>query len=158
MRRLYLGLGLFAALAPPAIAAEQDPRVGNWKLLAYELVVDDGQPQAVFGQHPNGHIILTPQGRMMAFISAEQRQAGGSEAAKAKLLETMFAYTGTYRIEGNDFITTVDGSWIESLNGTQQRRHTTLVGDKLTIISEPQPSPPVIGGKTFYGKLYWQRE
>jgi hypothetical protein len=66
--------------------------------------------------------------------------------------KSMIAYSGKYRIEGNDFVTTVDVSWNEAWNGTEQRRHCTLDGDKLMIVSAPQPST-VFVGKTSYDRL-----
>jgi len=43
----------------------------------------------------------------------------------------MLASSGLYRVEGNDFITTVEVSWNEQWNGTEQRRHYRIEGDKL---------------------------
>ena len=68
----------------------------------------------------------------------------------------MFAYTGKYRVEGNDFVTIVDVSWNEEWNGTEQRRHYNLEGNKLTIETVPQPSP--LDKQAFYAKLVWERE
>jgi len=67
------------------------------------------------------------------------------------------SYTGKYRIEGNDFITTVDVSWNEIWNGTEQRRHDTIEGDKLFIESAPAPSI-LFPGRTDFRRIVWERE
>lgn len=69
----------------------------------------------------------------------------------------MIAYSGRYRVEGNQFVTIVDVSWNEAWNGTEQRRTYEFKDGKLFIISAPQPSP-VIPGKMSYGKLTFVRE
>jgi hypothetical protein len=73
------------------------------------------------------------------------------------LHKSMLAYSGKYRIGGNDFITLVDVSWNEAWNGTEQRRHFRIEGDKLFIESEPASSI-VFPGKTDFRRIVWERE
>jgi hypothetical protein len=54
----------------------------------------------------------------MALTTAEARAPGETEPEHAALHKSMLAYTGKYRLEGEEFITTVDASWNESWNGT----------------------------------------
>jgi lipocalin-like protein len=63
----------------------------------------------------------------------------------------------TFRIEGADFVTTVDVSWNEAWTGTEQRRRFSFVEDKLFIESAPQPST-LFPGKTVVGRLVWERD
>ena len=69
----------------------------------------------------------------------------------------MLAYTGKYRIEGNDFITVVDASWNEAWNETEQRRHFRMEGDRLFIESAPAPSL-LFQGKVDFRRIVWERE
>jgi hypothetical protein len=138
------------------VAANQHPLVGNWKLVSVQVIVDNGAPQAYLGEHPKGYLILTPEGRMMALATSDTRKPSASDAERAELWKSMFAYTGKYRIEGNDFVTIVDVSWNEEWNGTEQRRHYNLDGNTLTIETVPQPSP--FDKRTSYAKLVWERE
>jgi hypothetical protein len=138
-------------------AANQVSLVGSWKLVAYRIVVANEAPRAALGEHPNGYLILTPQGRMSALLTAGDRKFGSSDAERAELWKSMVAYSGEYRTEGNDFVTTVDASWNEVWNGTEQRRHYKIEADRLSIVTVPQPSP-IYGGKTYYAELVWQRE
>jgi hypothetical protein len=80
-----------------------------------------GQSQDFFGAKPKGSLILTASGRAIALTTAEHRTPGDSEAQRAALHKSMLAYTGRYRIEGDEFVTTVDASWNEAWNGTEQR-------------------------------------
>ena len=62
------------------------------------------------GDHPTGYVIFTPEGRLVN-LSAEGRQAAESNADRAELLSSMIAYTGTYRLEDDRWITQVDVAW-----------------------------------------------
>jgi hypothetical protein len=69
----------------------------------------------------------------------------------------MLAYTGKYRLEGDEFITTVDASWNESWNGTEQSRRFKIEGDKLFIESAPAPSI-LFPGEVDFRRIVWGRE
>jgi hypothetical protein len=130
--------------------------VGNWKLISWQVVTGT-EAQDVFGAHPRGYLILTREGRAMALTTAERRMGGESDAERAALHRSMLAYTGRYRVEGSDFITTVDVSWNESWNGSEQRRHYRIEGDKLFIDSAPAPSI-TSPGQNDYRRIVWERE
>ena len=89
--------------------------------------------------------------------TAQDRRPGMGDAERAALHKSMLAYSGKYRVEGNDFVTAVDVSWNEEWNGTEQRRHFRLEGDKLFIESAPAPSI-VFPGKTDFRRIVWERE
>jgi hypothetical protein len=93
----------------------------------------------------------------MALTTADNRKGGMGDAERAALHKSMLAYTGKYRIEDSDFITVVDISWNEDWNGTEQRRHFRLEGDKLFIETAPAPSI-VFPGKIDFRRIVWQRE
>ena len=157
MRVLLLSLCIVLALSPHSkVAAHQHPLVGNWKLVSVQIIFDNGTPQALFGEHPKGYLILTPEGRMMALGTSDTRESSANDGERAELWKSMFAYSGKYRIEGNDFVTIVDVSWNEEWNGTEQRRHYNLQGNRLTIETVSQPSP--IDKRISYAKLVWERE
>ena len=93
----------------------------------------------------------------MVLTTAEERKAGTADAERSALHRSMLAYTGRYRIEGEDFVTRVDASWNEEWNGTEQRRHFRIDGDKLFIESAPAPSI-VFPGKSDFRRIVWERE
>jgi hypothetical protein len=150
-------LAILLAISSPAFAAGSDGLIGNWKLVSWQVIVENEPPQNVFGPNPKGYLILTREGRSMALTTADNRKGGMGDAERAALHKSMLAYTGKYHIEGSDFITVVDISWNEDWNGTEQRRHFRLEGDKLFIESAPPPSI-VFPGKIDFRRIVWERE
>lgn len=140
----------------PAIAADADALVGNWKLVSWQVIVD-GEAHDLFGLNPKGYLILTPEGRSAAITTAEDRKPGESDAERAALHRSMLAYTGKYRVEGDDFVTTVDASWNEAWNGTEQRRHYRIEGHRLFIESAPAPSI-MFPGRVDFRRIVWERD
>lgn len=154
MRTLLL---ILCFLTNPRFTAPPEDLIGVWKLVSWQVIVGNQPPQDVFGLHPKGYLILTREGRAIALTTAEHRKPGTQDAARADLHKSMLAYSGRYRIEGNDFITRVDVSWNEEWNGTDQRRHFRLEGNKLFIETAPAPSI-VFPGKTDFRRIVWERE
>jgi hypothetical protein len=152
-----MALGISAIIATGLRADEPHPLVGNWKLVSWQVIADDGKPQDMFGTAPSGYLVLTPEGRSIVLTTASGRKPGTDDPARAALQKSMLSYSGHYRIEGSDFITTVDVSWNEEWNGTEQRRHYRIEGDRLFIESAPAPSM-VFPGKTDFRRIVWVRE
>jgi len=144
------------AIAGPMRAAESDALIGNWKIVSWQVVVGN-ETLNPFGSHPKGYLILTHEGRAMAINTADSRKAGMGDAERAALHKSMLAYSGKYRIEDDEFITTVDVSWNEIWNGTEQRRHYRIEGDRLLIESAPAPSL-LFPGKADFRRIVLERE
>ena len=155
--KTVMAFAVAAIIATAAVADEQRSLVGNWKLISWQVVGDDGTPQDVFGTTPSGYLVLTPEGRSIVLTTASGRRPGTDDAARAALQKSMLSYSGRYRVEGGDFITTVDVSWNEEWNGTEQRRHYRIDGDKLFIESAPAPSM-AFPGKMDFRRIIWVRE
>ncbi|HEX9472357.1 MAG TPA: lipocalin-like domain-containing protein [Bradyrhizobium sp.] len=151
-----LALTAGIAVSSTARAANSDALIGNWKLVSWQVVVGN-ETQDPFGSSPTGYLLLTREGRAMAITTADHRKPGEGVAERAALHKSMLAYSGKYRIEGDDFITIVDISWNEIWNGTEQRRHYRIEGDRLFIESAPAPSI-LYPGKTDFRRLVWERE
>jgi len=149
---VVLTLTAGAAVSSTAQAADSGALVGNWKLVSWQVVVGN-ESQSPFGSHPIGYLLLTREGRAMALTTADARKPGESVAEWAALHKSMLAYSGKYRVEGDDFITTVDISWNEIWNGTEQRRHYRIEGDRLFIESAPAPSI-LYPGKTDFAESF----
>ena len=138
-------------------AADTDRLVGVWKLVSWQVAVENEPPREEFGKHPKGYLILTPEGRAMVITTAEHRQAGMENSRRAALHKSKLACTGKDRVEGGDFITVGDASWNEGWNGTEQRRHFRIDGNKLFI--EAAPGPSILHpGRTAIGRIVWERE
>jgi hypothetical protein len=144
-------------ISGPLFAADADGLIGTWKLVSWQVIVENEPPQNVFGAHSKGFLVLTREGRSIVVTTAENRRSGMGDAERAALHKSMLAYSGKYRVEGNDFITVVDVSWNEEWNVTEQRRHFRIEGDKLFIESALAPSI-VSPGKTDFRRIVWKRE
>ena len=156
----FLAAGAFGVALATSLAAaaeEQHPLIGSWKLVSWQVISEDGTAHDVFGASPKGYLVLTPEGRSIVVTTAAGRVGGMDDANRATLHKSMLAYSGRYRVEGGDFITTVEVSWNEEWNGTEQRRHYRIEGDKLFIESAPAPSI-VFPGKTDFRRIVWVRE
>jgi len=130
--------------------------IGTWRIVSWQVGAGN-DAENPFGPHPKGYLILTREGRAMAINTADNRKAGTQDPERAALHRSMLAYTGKFRIEGDDFITTVDVSWNESWNGTEQRRHYRIEGDRLFVESVAAPSI-LYPGKTDFRRIVLERE
>jgi hypothetical protein len=122
------------------VAADDRAKLlGIWRLVALDVEFQDtGERRPTFGPKPNGYIIFTPEGRMMAYLEAENRTPPKTPEEQLAAYRTMIAYTGKYRFEGDKWITKVDGSWNVAWIGTEQVRFFKLQGDQLHVVSEWQ--------------------
>jgi hypothetical protein len=146
----------FLIAAAPALADDGAKFVGTWKIVSHENEFQDGsQRRPMYGNHPTGYIIFTPQGRMMAIIAAEGRKAPQTDEERAAAFRSLIAYTGTYRLEGDKFITSVDVSWNPAWVATDQVRFFKLDGDRLSITTGWLMNPNL--GKMARSILEWER-
>jgi len=151
---------VFIALATcgiPSVHAQDGPLVGVWKLVSYDLELKDGSRQKLFGDHPPGYLIFTAKGRMMAVLEAADRKPYTTVAERADLLQSMAAYSGTYRLEGNAWITTVDVAWSPSQRG-EQRRDYKIDGDLLRVTTPWAADPRLPNRPETRSILIWQKE
>ena len=153
MRVIFLVALMFAT--SPAFSNDL---TGNWKLISFQTIYDnDPTPKDMYGASPKGFLNMSSDGRMIAIITGEGRKAGNSDAERAALHKSLIAYTGKYRISGDEFITTVDASWNEAWNGSEQKRKYKIEGDRLIIDSAPGPSV-LFPDRTSFARLVWQRD
>ncbi|MFL5335048.1 MAG: lipocalin-like domain-containing protein [Geminicoccaceae bacterium] len=151
---------LLVLLPGSGLADDVEARLyGSWRLVSFKIVVDGDQAAAgeAFGDHPFGRLILTPQHTMAAYLSRSDRKPPTSHAEEAALLSSMIAYTGKFRVEGDEFITTVDGAWDETFKAHEQVRHFTLEGDRLNIQTD-EWTTGWLHRKRQFGILVWERE
>jgi hypothetical protein len=124
-----------AVLAQQACAADNNV-VGTWKLVSYVVEVQStGEKMPVMGQKPTGYTTFMPNGRVFFVLTGEGRQPAKTDAERAQLLSTLVAYSGTYRIEGDKWITKVEVAWNPEWVGTEQTRPFTLDGNKLQVLT-----------------------
>jgi hypothetical protein len=139
-----------------AFADDRDNLIGTWKLSSCEVQFQDGGASRTCAAKPLGYLIFTAQGRMMALLEDGARMPGKTDEELAALFRTVFAYTGTYRLEGDKWITTVDAASIPAWRGTDQVRSYKLEAGLLQVTSAWAPSPVVAGAVTRL-VLAWER-
>jgi len=161
MRAVVLGLLaiLFTVTTTRADDAELRQKiVGTWKLVS--VVYEDQATKErtpVYGEHPRGIQIATPQGRWIALMTAETRPVPKTDEERAQTLKSMIAYTGRYRVEDGKVITKVEAAWNEAWVGGEQVREIRIEGDRLYIQSPPMPHPN-INNKMVRVIVEWERE
>jgi hypothetical protein len=154
---------LLAMLFFPALARADDAElrqkiVGTWKLVS--VVYEDQATKErtpIYGDHPRGIQIATPEGRWLALMTGENRPIPKTDEDRALALKTMIAYTGRYRVENGKVITKVEAAWNEAWVGGEQVREARIEGDKLYIESPPMPHPNM-NNKIVRVIVEWERE
>jgi Lipocalin-like domain len=146
-------------VVPPTTPMDaQKQMLGWWKVESfYSEFKATGETKIAFGEKPNGYGIITPEQRMMVLISAEQRKKPETDEDCVAAFRSMIAYSGTYRVEGDRFITNVDIAWNEAWTGTDQLRFFKVEGDKLVMTTAWMPDPNTPDNPQFRGVLIWNR-
>jgi len=146
MKRLVAltGITLFL-LSTIASLAGENPILGTWKLKSYvREVAVTGEKINQLGEHPDGYLSYSADGRMYAIGTSDNRvkprNVNPNDEERVKLHQTMFAFAGTYTLEGGKVIHHVDISWNEAWTGTDQIRFYKLDGNTLTITTAPNKS------------------
>ena len=127
-------VGLLIAVYP-CFADDGAKLTGIWKLVTYGVEIQaTGQKEPLFGQNATGYLILTPEGRMMAIITAGGRTPPKTTQDRADLLNSMVAYTGMYRVEGDKWIVKIDVAWNPGYLA-EQTRFFKVDGDRLDVLT-----------------------
>jgi lipocalin-like protein len=134
---------------------------GSWRLVSWDIQITGEESFAAserFGTHPFGRLILTPEHCMMAYVSKPDRKVAAGDHETAELLRTMIAYTGKFRIEGDKFITDVDGAWNEIYRGQQQVRHFAFDDEDTLVIQVVEQPSAFFPRQRITGTIRWRRE
>jgi hypothetical protein len=139
-----VALAFLLTLAQPAAAEDlASSIVGVWKLTSFTRNdVGTNKTSKPFGERPGGYNVYTRNGHVLVFGLAEGRRAPAkpdlSDAERIDLFKSMYAFSGTYKVEGNNkLVYHVDGSWNQSWTGTDLTRQVEIAGNKLTIVTPP---------------------
>ena len=134
-------LVLFLIVAQPSFADDRAKLFGLWRTVSFETEYQKStEREAPLGKNPTGYVMYTPEGRMWSIVTAEGREAPKTDEDRAALFKSMFAYTGTYRVEGDKLIIKVDVSWNPARVGKDQVRSFKIDGDRLQHISDWMPA------------------
>lgn len=135
---------------------------GAWQLVSYVVQDDqDGPVTHPLGTDAQGLIIYTHDGYMSAQLMRRDRPdydqpdtGGGTAEQTAAAAAGYLAYSGPYVVDEDtaivhhDVVVSLLPNWL----GTVQLRHSTLAGDRLTLVAEAPA-----GGATVRSTLVWAR-
>ena len=113
-------------------SGDRTPLVGMWRLISFQREYQaTGEREYPMGNSPTGYILFLPEGRMAVVITGEGRKVPTTDQDRAGLFNTLVAYTGPYRVDGDKWITTVEVSMNPAWVGTEQTRAFEISGDRL---------------------------
>lgn len=161
IRFLKASLGLLAlagaaGAAPVRATGEAFPTgealaqrlVGTWELVSYK--VEDkatGQLVDAMGDAPRGRVVFTRDGWVAFNLEGSDRKPAKTEADRAALMHTLVAYIGRYRVEGDQWVTSVQTAWAPEWVGTEQRRTIHIEGDHADVVTPWRAMPNWDEGK-----------
>ena len=132
--------------------------VGAWRLTSsYFVAQETGDRLEIFGAESLGYAVFEPNGRMLVLMTSGGRAPAESSSDMATLFTSMVAYTGRWSIDGEKFVTKVDGAWDPSWVGTEQVRYYAFDERTLSLRSAPIDHPSFPSQKVI-GYFEWQRE
>jgi hypothetical protein len=142
MRKLLVA-SVVLGLATPAFADDSAKLLGVWKMTSWTRhEIATGKDGKLFGEHPGGYLIYTKGGHFMWTGFKDQRPkpeaAEPTDTERVVLFKTMYAYNGTYKVEGGKIVDSIEGAWNEGWVGTKFNIDKYEVSDKtLTMVSAP---------------------
>lgn len=139
--KALLSLVATATLLVATPASADDSIVGVWKLLSFDRTVVGGSTTKFMGEHPSGYSVYTKGGRSFTLGFADGRKAPekipGTDAEKVALYDSMYAFTGTWELKGDELTITVDSTWNQTWVGTKLGRTVKIDGNKMTVRTAP---------------------
>ena len=132
--------------------------LGTWRMLSWQRrLVATGEESDALGPDPFGYINYSPDGRLMVFVleRGRPRPHGQTPTAEEKiaLFDTLFAYVGSYTVDGDRVIHKLDGSWNELWTGTTQTRYLTFQEGRLVYLT-PETADPRDGQLCVYRVVF----
>ncbi len=134
--KLFVVLIVFFVAMGLCFADDDSKLVGLWKLVSFDVEFQStGKTQPAMGKNISGFLLFTAEGRAFFILTGEGRKPAKTEKEKAALLDSLVAYTGKHRVEGDKWITKVDVAWNPEWIGTEQVRTFKMEGDRLIVMT-----------------------
>ncbi|OUJ12407.1 hypothetical protein HK26_02540 [Acetobacter okinawensis] len=122
--------------------------IGTWELVSYQVEEkESGNFINAMGPAPRGRVVFTPDGWVAFNLEGSNRLAATTDTDRAQLMKTLVAYIGRYRVEGDQWITTVQTAWAPEWVGTEQRRTVTVDGQYADVVTPWRKMPNWAAGK-----------
>ena len=142
MRKLLVA-SVVLGLVTPAFADDLAKLLGVWKMTSWTRhETATGKDGKLFGEHPGGYLIYTKGGHFLWTGFKDQRPkpaaAEPTDIERIALFKTMYAYNGTYKVEGGKIVDSIEGAWNEGWVGTKFNIDKYEVSDNtLIMVSAP---------------------
>ena len=140
MKKLAISTLAFVAVFSSASAWAQDI-VGSWKQTAfYQKVVSSGEKRFPFGEKIVGRSMYTKEGTFCTMATGVDRKQGAgapTDEERVGLFKTMYAYCGTYRVEGAKLMGQPDVAWTPNWAKHEHNATWKIEGKKLTVETMP---------------------
>jgi hypothetical protein len=162
LRRLAAAIALAGAGAFPAMAADYAAPAdltGTWTLVLVDNILPDGSRVHLYGEKPEGLLVLDRDGRysLQIFRAGRSKFAAGDKAKGTPeeyraAVQGSNAHFGRYRVEGDALVFEIDRASYPNWEGTVQKRPFTVTGDELRYTV---PAPTTGAGAS--GEVVWRR-
>ena len=151
-------LGQGTGTDSPIGATLADRLVGTWELVSYKV---EDQESGTFidamGVTPRGRVIFTRDGWVAFNLEGSDRKPASTDAERAALLKSLVAYIGRYRVEGDQWVTSVQTAWAPDWVGTEQRRTIRLDGDYADVTTPWRVMPNWNAGRPSRSLIRFKR-
>jgi len=87
------------------------------------------------GKKPSGFACFTKNNYVMVTLTGDDRKMAENDQERAHLLNTVVSYAGTYRIDGNEWVTSVQVAWNPEWVNSEQRRQFEIQGNNLRVFT-----------------------
>jgi Lipocalin-like domain len=119
--------------------------LGSWRFVSGDSRDADGNASSPLGDDPIGQLTYDASGTVSAqlmrrnqphFRNDDWQRASAQE--KAGAWSGYFAYFGTFTVDemAGTIVHRIEGSWFPNLVGTEQVRHFSFAGNRLTLNAE----------------------
>ncbi len=141
---------------------EQNPLVGSWDLVSFEIHRKNGKTHLPFGSNARGLLIFTDTGRVTANLSQNGRmevRSGDMMDATHEEMATNFrgyiSYFGTYEYDADKktVMHHVTGSLFPNWIGDTLIRKARLDGNRLELTTEPT----LYGSEEITAVVVWEK-
>jgi hypothetical protein len=135
--------------------------IGTWKLVSFELRLQDGTTRHPWGGEVSGQVMYGPDGFMAGSFMKRDRSPfeasdvmAGTPQEFEMAMKSYVGYAGSYSLQGNRVIHHAEVSLFPNWTGTDIERFFEVQGSKLTL-----STPPLIffGGRQGTAVLVWEK-
>lgn len=138
-----------------------NPLVGTWKLISFELRLKDGTTMHPWGNDVVGQVMYSPDGFMTGCFMKRERAPfaaadvmSGTPQEFETAMKSYVGYAGPYTLYSNRVIHHAEVSWFPNWIGTDIERYFEIQGNSLTLSTPPM----MFSGTEATAALVWEKQ